>query len=463
MIAPPEKRPPRIVGLAIVIALVASFGTTLMTVRAGREQRDARLLGQHVAQLERELEELRARLGVGTGGTALDRIAQAVAKLRSLAFKQQVVAEVLSNDALKKRVGDQITKDNPRAEIDRNAKVLRALGLLDGDDNLYQILLDVQTEQVGGFYEPKSKKMVIGGGSGNLTALQRVLLAHEYLHALTDQHFGLDRLDKLQRVEKEDEAMAYLALIEGDATLLMGEYAQKGLTSEEQAALSREVQGISSKKLDAAPKVLRTALLFPYEEGARFARKVFERGGNPALDEAYRNPPVSTEQILHPERYIERRDDPVRVRMPDVADAMGEGWTSLESGAIGELDVRLVLNQFLPKNDANEAAAGWDGGLYTAVEGGPGVLVAALTAWDSLGEAAEALEAFERWLPERFGGRGGEKRVEGLTGRAWEGPDGAAEVVRAGTKVLLIVGPDLALVERARAAFGGDLSGGTTA
>ena len=120
---------------------------------------------------------------------------------------------------------------------------------------------------------------------------------------------------------------------------------------------------------------------------------------------------------------------------------------------MGELDIRLILGEYLPSSDTNDAAAGWDGGRYSAVESSDGVVLSALTIWDSETQAQEAADAFADWLPRRFGRRGSEKRVAGLQGKAWEAPDGAAEVVRKGNKLLVIVGPSIPLTERARQAF----------
>jgi hypothetical protein len=370
-----------------------------------------------------------------------------------LTFKRPVAASILTNEELRSRVVKEIESDNPRAEIEKSAKVLRALGLLGANDDLYQILLDVQEEQVGGFYDTKAKKMVVGGDARDPSPLQRTLLAHEYTHALTDQYFDLGLLQKLSKEHKDDESEAYLSLVEGDATLLMTEYAREVLTQAEKIAYLKEAAGIKTSKLDAAPRALKSTLLFPYDEGLTFVRALYERGGNAAIDAAYRDPPASTEQILHPAKYFGRRDDPVSVSLPDIAKTLGSGWHDLIDGGVGELDVRLILGELLPGPDANDAAEGWDGGEYAAVEGSGGVVVASLTRWDSASEASEAEDAFDRWLPRRFDRAGGEKRIAG--GRAWESPSGAAEVIRKGESLLLIVGPSFDSIERARGAFSG--------
>lgn len=454
MIPPPEPRLTRIAAYSIAVALVASTGSAVLGVRLRDERARVEQLRARMEHVETELDDLRRRL-TGSGGGILDEIAAAVAKLRGLGFKRSVAAEVLTPAQLRQRVMSQIEEDNPKGELDATTKVLRTLGLLRANDDLFRILRDVQGEQVGGYYDPEDKTMVVGGDTKSPTPLQRVLLAHEYTHALTDQYFDLGRAQKLFKEERDDEALAFLSLIEGDATLLMGEYARQALTDGEKNELGVEAGRITTEKLDAAPRVVRASLLFPYEEGVRFVRALFERGGNGEIDRAYRDPPSSTEQIIHPERYFSRRDDPTAVVLPDLSRHLGTGWKTLDDGGAGELDIRIILDQFLPETEANDAAAGWDGGRYVATESGEDVVVAILTAWDSRGQAEEATEAFERWLPERYGDRGSEERIPVADGRAWESPSGAAETVRAGDRVLVILGPDIATIEAARGAFDG--------
>jgi hypothetical protein len=434
---------------ALVVSLLANV---VLAVRVKDARDDATRAARRATAFEEELEDLRSTSAPlpATGGV-LDRIAAAVAKIRGLPFTRAVAPEILTDEQLAKRVREQFAKDDPKPEVDASDAVLTALGLLAPDADLYSVLIAVQTEQIGGFYDTKTKRLVVGGNATDPQPLDRVLLAHELTHALTDQHFGLSRLDDLQDRNLDDEAMAYLSLVEGDATETMLTYAQTVLTATERGQLAAEAGRIPSAQLDAAPKVLRDSLLFPYEEGRAFVRALIAKGGLALVDRAYRDPPASTEQILHPEKYTGRRDDPRPVSMPDLAKAMGGGWKPLQVGGIGEMDVRLIAGQYLPRADAVDAAKGWDGGRYAAVRSPAGTLVAVLTEWDSAGEATEAADLLSRWLPDRYGNRGTSFRVSG--GRGWSSASGAGLVARSGTAVLLVVGPDRASAERALASF----------
>lgn len=465
---PPEQPPPgweppgtggptrgNIVVAAIAVSLAVSLAmNAVLALRVKDESDQQQRLRTQVNQLQAELDALRNRDSGGAG--VLERLAAAVAQIRGLQFQKAVAPELLTEQQLRARVEEQFRADNPRAEIDSIDAVLSALGLLQPRDDLFDILLAVQTEQVAGYYDTKTKKLVVTGNSTNPSPFDRVLLAHEYVHALTDQHFDLTHLDNLQNARKDDEATAYLTLIEGDATLAMSQYAERFLTPSERRDFLARTGTVPQAQLNASPRVVQESLLFPYQQGVRFVQAIMDAGGLDALNKAYREPPTSTEQILHASKYTGRRDDPTAVDVPDLARAMGGGWTGLEAGGIGEFDVHLIVNEFLPQSDADVAAEGWDGGRYVAARSATGTVVGVLTVWDSESEAREATEALGRWLPARYGNQGSSFTMSGAAGRGWDaGSSGAGIALRSGSRVLLIVGPDRASTDRARGAFPG--------
>ncbi|MGH2727455.1 MAG: hypothetical protein ACRDKS_10850, partial [Actinomycetota bacterium] len=454
---PPGPGPARIGvvgGVAVALAVSLAINVVL-ALRIKTEIDQQQRLRDQVAALQDEVDTLRNRGPEPTGGSVLERIAAAVEQIRELEFKKAVAPELLSAADLRERIKKQFAIDNPRNEIDELDKVLTAFGLMKPQDDLYDVLLDVQTEQIAGFYDTKTKKLVIGGNANSPSPLDRVLLAHEYTHALTDQHFDLTHFDELAEKRKDDEALAYLALIEGDATVLMRTYALQLLTPSEQQQFLNDSSAAPSDALDRAPNVIRESLLFPYQLGVDFVQAILEKGGIDALNAAYKDPPTSTEQIIHTSKYTGRRDDPTAVTVPNLARELGAGWKGFESGGFGEFDMRVLVDEFLSRGDATSASEGWDGGRFAAAESSGGVLVAALTAWDSESEAREATDLLGRWLPNRFGNKGQDMKLTGVSGRGWESPNGAGAVIRDGERVLLIIGPDRAGVEDARAAFPG--------
>jgi len=459
---PPDRgpseggRPNQGLVAALAVALAVSLAvSTILALRVKDESDQQARLNDRVAALQDEIDALRRQQPQG-GRTLLDRIAAAVEVIRQLKFKTPVKSELLTDKELAARVEQRYLTNTSRAEVDQSDAVLTALGLLGPKDDLYDITLNVVREQVAGFYDTKKKVLVVGGDVKNPTPLDQVLLSHEYVHAVTDQYYDLTRIDKLQKQHKDDEATALLSLVEGDATVMMFDYAARYLTPSERTEVQKEASTAPSQHLESAPKALRDALLFPYDEGARFVRALIAEGGIAALNRAYQDPPTSTEQILHPSKYLgAQRDNPMPVTVPDLSRAMGSGWKTIEGGGVGELDLRLIIDQFLPSADAERAAAGWGGGRYAAAQSSKGTVVAALTAWDSENEAREATETLGRWLPARYGNQGADFRIEGPSGRGWDSTSGAGAVLRVGSQVLLIVAPDRASVDTARSAFAG--------
>lgn len=447
---------PRALAGALVVTLVVSLVASAMLATRVRRARDELEVERiRASALAERLEDLRAGLRGQAGGDRLDAIATAVERLRGLEFEDPPKPEILSPADFKARVRRLLERDSPRDEVEASAKVLRALGVIPRGFDLHASLLGAAEEQVAGFYDHRTKRLVVPAGDpDDLSPLERVFLAHEYTHALMDQRVGLRDLEELVDQGKDDEVVAYQALSEGDASLTMGLYQQEALSAAEQLEVTREALALLRGQTQTLPPFLQDALEFPYTKGLDFVRELHDRGGFDLVDRAYRDPPVSTEQILHPSRYLDDRDAPTRVRMPDVRRALGAGWSPVQDGTFGELDVSLVADVFLGSTESRRAAAGWDGGAYAAFASRAGALVAVLTVWDSQAEARQATTAFARWLPRRFEGRGREMVLAGAA-RAWSSGEGAAAVLRDGARMLLVVGPDEGSVRRARGAFGG--------
>jgi hypothetical protein len=438
----------------VVASLIVN---ALLGGRLRTQRSDLDRLRATVSNQQKELSDLRARIR-GTGaGDPLAQIAGAVARLRGLGFKRTVTPELLSLAGLRARIRGEFLQDNNRASLEATGQVLHVLGLVPAGFDLFKTSQALQEEQVAGYYDQSTKRLVVGATDAkNPSPFTRIILAHEYTHAVTDQHFGLGRLKQLQKNGQDDQAEAFLCLAEGDATLLMRLYTQNVLTSDEQAQAQQEALNVPTARFDAVPAFLQDVLQFPYVQGLDFVTTLHDRGGFDLVDQAYKDPPTSTEQIMHPERYTEQRDAPTPVTLPNVRATMGTGWSVLETGGIGELDVLEILDRGggngLPVNEARDAAKGWDGGRYVALRSRRSVLFAAPTVWDSDSEAREAATAFLRWLRVRFPNA---TRFDAGSGEGWASGSGAGAVMRNGNRMLLVLGPDRSSVQRARGAFRG--------
>jgi hypothetical protein len=286
-------------------------------------------------------------------------------------------------------------------------------------------------------YDRDTRRMYVIGEANPTDPATRVTFAHEFTHALQDQHFDLNKVDPAPS-DDDDRSAAVQALIEGDATLTMAVYARQELTARERSVYARE-QGDGANFKDA-PLAVREQLLFPYEEGLDFAIALQKQGGNAALDAAFADPPTSTEQIIHPDKYL-AHEAPVAVSLPDVAAALGDGWQQTEANTLGELDLREMVEQFTDRKTADRAAAGWGGARYALLEKGPAAAIAIRTTWDTAPDAQEFFDAYKRAMGNRYGTQA-RVLTDQADRHALAGPDFAALLSLSGQDVVLVLAPD---------------------
>jgi hypothetical protein len=313
---------------------------------------------------------------------------------RGLPAKQRLEPTVLSEEELRTRIEEQFRKDNPADEIAISQETLQAMGLLPAGADLGKIYVEMLGSQIAGFYDPETKELFVVSRSGTIGPTERVTFAHEFTHALQDQHFGLDGID-VDAVGQGDRSLGRLGLVEGDATLLMTRWLVEHLAPEELQELL-EVDPESQAQLEALPAILRETLLFPYQQGAIFANGIWMAGGWEAIDRAYERLPDSTEQILHPEKF-EAGEKPAAVALAAaaLATAMGTGWSATPEDTLGEFQLSVWLRENGVKAlDAQAAAAGWGGDRLAYLRGPNGAYALAMaTTWDAAAEGDEFVAA----------------------------------------------------------------------
>lgn len=274
--------------------------------------------------------------------------------------------------------------------------------------DLYLSALEVQ---IGGFYNSVTKEMntllLNGGEPGDeLPLLEQIIYAHEFTHALQDQHFDLTELDLLT-ADKPDQAQAVLALIEGDASLVMNLYMQ-ALSARNPLGTTMQLlaQGFSTNTLflpPDLPDIITAELLSSYTDGAAFVGAIMADGGLEAVNAAFEpdNLPQSTEQILHPQKYLDG-EGPMTVMLnaPDLDPA----WETIWDTTFGEFYLREYLRTQVPRRQAATAAAGWGGDHYQIYHNTETDQLAWLMhiEWDSAKDADEFTDAYVDFLASRF-------------------------------------------------------------
>ena len=380
----------------------------------------------------------------------MDQIQDEVVLLRGLQPRGPVGRSLLSEVELREYVVNDLFEDYTREESEDEARLYALLGLVEPGFRLYDLYLDLYSEGVTGFYDPDIQQMFVVQDS-QFGGPERLTYAHEYTHVLQDQVFGMrEGLDWNDEAceEESQRCAAVQALIEGDASLLDERWLLTYASDADFQQLLDFYGSFSSPTYDSAPEFLKEDFLFPYTSGFDFVERFFLDGGWAAVDALYADPPVSTEQILHPTRYPS--DVPVSLEVPEVLDSLGSGWREMDRDVLGEWFTFLTLREHVPEDLARLAAEGWGGDYYISFHEdsvGHGVLILT-TSWDTVRDAHEFYSALRDYGNSRYGDR----TLSSTTLSIWESPAVWSSIEIAGDQTLWISAPDAEIGETLREA-----------
>ncbi len=372
----------------------------------------------------------------------MDSIEAVVIGLRGLEPVGPITRTVYTQDELERYVVQTLDRDYSLDEASRDAIEMAAFDFLPASTDLRELIEALYTEQIAGFYDSDTGSLAIITDRAEPSPLDKITYAHEFTHALQDQHYGLEALDLEDN--SDDASMAVTALIEGDAMLVQEQYMLQFLDSDDLFELLAEASAAEYPLLDGAPRIVREQLMFPYEAGLLFVKMIVEAGGHEALDSAYLNPPQSTEQILHPNKYLSG-EAPQPVSLPPLTATLGNEWQWVDSNVLGEFTLRLYLEQNLTSRQAAAAAAGWGGDRYAVYVNAQDDTIVMLmkTIWDADAEAAEFVGEYMAFGAARFG----TAPTETDAGVCWTGSDVIC-VYQYGSETLIIRAPTPALKEQ---------------
>lgn len=305
-----------------------------------------------LSALEGISDEVRAQL------EDLIRFAQ---EIRELPFLTPPQIKVVSDEELEALVRADIEEE--AEDFPADEALYKMLGLLNDAADFEQIVLDLYGEQVAGFYDGDTGEIVVPAREDGFSLLQQGTLVHELVHAITDQHFGFnDTFQTMIDEDRLDQATAYQALIEGDATLAEVLWVQTLSQGEIGEFLANSLE-IDTEAFDSAPRFLTESLLFPYDSGLAFVQDLYVgQGGWSEVNNAYGTLPglpASTEQVITPDDYT--RDLPVEVPIPEVT---VNGYQLERTSVWGEQGFRILLNQGEGAQNVATAADGWGGDSY---------------------------------------------------------------------------------------------------
>ncbi len=443
---------PRRVALSLVLVLVAGLSLVAAAARLPLGGLTPLPTGQASAQEFTNPAEL-----------SFDAIKSRVTQLRGLAPKQDVPEVALTQQEYRDRMIADMADEDSQKSIEDSRQLMVALGLLQPDIDLYQMELDFRTGIVLGEYDPETKELYVITGTDLTRPLERVTLAHEFTHALQDQYYDIRALLPKDS-DNSDRDLAVSSLLEGDALISEQLYENHVLTRAERQEKRRQEQSMSGQlNLDRVPLVILEETYFPYVYGPEFIATVIGRsnyrqmmdsgtGYGAAVERIFQDPPKSSAQIIHPDKYL-NNVQPVAVSFPDLAAALGPGWEQRRKDLLGEIDHRILIQQFVNRDLGERAADGWAGDAFALLRNGNQTAVVVRSVWDTPNEASEWFDAYTRAMTARY-----RQNLQGVDQRAnrvlWRTSEGQQLLTQDGTTTTFIIAPTADALSRLEQALG---------
>ncbi len=374
----------------------------------------------------------------------LGELVTATQSMRGLSYIQlpsvAIVAAADFTERLRASTAALLTDDRLR----REESVYRLLGQYDAPPPLARSLRQLyNADGAVAFYDGDGSQVVVEGTRAELTPLEESIVVRALAWSLLDQyHDVFDRLAALELAGGADATDAFRTLVEGDALAVQLRYLQ-GLSEDDQVAAAVQAAESEPEALLRLPDVVRAQLALPGDAGVAFVDGIVASGGYAALDQAYDAPPVTMEQVLHPERYAV--GEPVRA-VPELAVAI-DGYETVAGGSYGEWRLRLLLQDAVAPGLLTQTVAGWGGDAYQLLENGDEMVFLYIYGGDTEDDAIEVAQAL---LALARGPMGAGDGVDSGGGVFWESAERFVYVDRIGDGLMFIVATDSAAGAAAR-------------
>jgi len=363
-----------------------------------------------------------------TNSPNFKKIQDRTERIRGLEFLAPVTIVQIDRDQLRENLIASLEEE--RNSILSEQHLYVALHILDPETDLYKVYIDVLTTQIASYYNTEDHTFYEVVDPDAPITVREFIAAHELVHALQDQYYYLD-----EEFENDDQHLAFLCVVEGDAMFHQYEYMNK-MTYQEKEELFAYIYSLDIPVINP---LLENIFALRYNLGLEFvtAMSFFD------IDGLYQRLPVSTEQVMHPEKYM-INELPVPVTVPVVP-----GWDICAENVLGEAIIKTILNQHINTGKAAEAAAGWGGDAYRYYEKGGHYLLFINTFWDTKRDATEFLEAYynftESWS---------NKDIRKIEDNIYETPTGFLALIQKEKQVIIIESPSLDAVTTALSLMG---------
>jgi hypothetical protein len=390
--------------------------------------------------------------------TQLGTLQDQVAGLRALPIEAEVPAALLPRDSFETALQSITNLPEVLPQLKDQGRVLATLGLIDPATDLTRYALNSFADNLGGFYVPWQNVLYVMGKQWG--GIERQAYTYEFARALVDQNYRVDEMGVYPVCQIEGQrCQAIRALLQGDAALVTEQRFTQFATKNDTKDLEKYQPPTLALPDDGAPLFIPRDVAFANEQGAQFVNALYQRGGWPAVNKALENLPDSTEQILHPEKYL-AGEKPITVTAAPLTDTLGGAWKLIASDALGEWRTDLLLSSGvdeaarLSEDTAKQAAAGWGGDHYEVYLNPQTnqTVLAAQWAWDTPQDAAEFKQAMSAYLDLRF--RGAKAEIPNQECWSAKGQMTCLFTSEQGS-LLWLLGPDLPTIEQARQSYSG--------
>jgi len=441
---------------------LAVSSAVLLAPAPGMPQEEKKSFDSRLFALAQDKQEDKADLKQRT-----ERHKKDVTILRGLDFKTEVTVGVYSKKELLEFLKAEFEKELPREKAGRYQRGYAKFGLIPEDLDIYEAYMELFGSSIAGFYHPKTKELRLiragDGGDAEGDALkaagidmEAITLVHELTHAAQDQHYELSTLP-LEDETNDDLIMALKGVIEGDASAVGWKYQFKDRFDLIIGGINKTYQsGMLPGNAGKLPAYLRLSLTFPYGYGTDFVVKYLKgtEGGLKDASRLFQDWPLSTEQILHPEKHFdkEKRDNPTLVTLPDLAKLFGAPWKESFHNVHGEFATEILLKEFrsdkLRLTAIRRAKEGWDGDRYVVLEDDKNrPMYVWYSTWDTEDDAREFNEAYALALEKKYEQAGPEGERGDKT--TFSTPRGHVLVERRKADVLVLDGATEAMIGKA--------------
>jgi hypothetical protein len=314
---------------------------------------------------------------------SVDEILRFASKDTGLPIKKKVKRTIVNRAQVEKYIGDKFKDDADRIRFERSELVQKKFGLLPRQFDLHSFLIKLLAEQVAGYYDEKTRTMNLL--DWNEPDMQRPVMAHELTHALQDQSFNLEKMSKHdEEIEKrglqdldalignDEESTCRSAVLEGQAMIVLLDYvlAPSDQSVEKMPQVVDLMQASMDKSrgspiFDSAPLLLQEELAFPYRQGMRFIKELLVAGGKKlAYTGVLARMPQTSREVMEPKEYLAGRRVPPLL-LPDFG-FLKKNYEPFDAGAVGELDVNILLRIYADEDLAKRLTPEWRGGSYYA-------------------------------------------------------------------------------------------------